>query len=114
VPPNCEGAVVLLGDMPAVTASLVEKVVQAFDLAEDRAICVATFGNVMHRKFARLGGRNACLQILTADIDGDQVSDLHDSRYGSKADVGRPPCPGSASGHSRRFDRVPRTSALPL
>ncbi len=42
VPPNCEGAVVLLGDMPAVTASLVEKVVQAFDLAEDRAICVAT------------------------------------------------------------------------
>src|SRR3569833_2053517 len=42
VPGNCEGAVVLLGDMPAVTASLVEKVVQAFDPPEDRVICVAT------------------------------------------------------------------------
>jgi len=42
VPGNCEGAVVLLGDMPAVTASLVGKVMQAFDPAEDRVICVAT------------------------------------------------------------------------
>jgi CTP:molybdopterin cytidylyltransferase MocA len=42
VPPECEGAVVLLGDMPAITASLIEKVVKAFDPAEDRTICVAT------------------------------------------------------------------------
>jgi CTP:molybdopterin cytidylyltransferase MocA/xanthine/CO dehydrogenase XdhC/CoxF family maturation factor len=42
VPGRCEGAVVLLGDMPGITAPLIEKVVQAFDPAEDRAICVAT------------------------------------------------------------------------
>ena len=51
------------------------------------AISVVTFGSVLHRKFARLGGRNACLQILTADIDGDQVSDLHDFRSGSFSTV---------------------------
>jgi len=42
VPGSCEGAVVLLGDMPGITAPLIESVVQAFDPAEDRAICVAT------------------------------------------------------------------------
>jgi hypothetical protein len=31
-----------------------------------RAISVATFGSVLHGKFARLGGRNACLQILNS------------------------------------------------
>ena len=42
VPPECEGAVLLLGDMPGITAPLIEKVVKAFDPADDRAICVAT------------------------------------------------------------------------
>jgi CTP:molybdopterin cytidylyltransferase MocA/xanthine/CO dehydrogenase XdhC/CoxF family maturation factor len=42
VPPDCEGAVLLLGDMPGITAPLIEKVVKAFDPADDRAICVAT------------------------------------------------------------------------
>jgi molybdenum cofactor cytidylyltransferase len=42
VPPEGEGAVVLLGDMPGVSAALIERVVQAFDPGEDRAICVAT------------------------------------------------------------------------
>jgi molybdenum cofactor cytidylyltransferase len=42
VPPECEGAVVLLGDMPRVTAPLIEKVVKAFDAGDERAICVAT------------------------------------------------------------------------
>jgi CTP:molybdopterin cytidylyltransferase MocA/xanthine/CO dehydrogenase XdhC/CoxF family maturation factor len=42
VPENCEGAVVLLGDMPGITTPLIEKVMKAFDPAEDRVICVAT------------------------------------------------------------------------
>jgi molybdenum cofactor cytidylyltransferase len=41
VPPACEGAVVLLGDMPGITAALVEKVVAAFNPGDDRLICVA-------------------------------------------------------------------------
>jgi len=44
VTPDCEGAVVLLGDMPRITAPLIEKVVAAFNPAEDQAICVATAG----------------------------------------------------------------------
>jgi len=43
LPEDCDGAIVLLGDMPAVTPALIEKLVAAFDPAEDRAICVATY-----------------------------------------------------------------------
>lgn len=42
VTPDCEGAVVLLGDMPRITAPLIENVVAAFNPAEDHVICVAT------------------------------------------------------------------------
>jgi hypothetical protein len=51
---------------------------------------VATFGSVLHRKFARLGGRNACLQILTADIDGDQVKAKMRQQIEQLAQVGTP------------------------
>src|SRR5262249_47315285 len=40
LPDDCDGAVVLLSDMPGVTSSLVDKLVAAFDPSEDRAICV--------------------------------------------------------------------------
>jgi molybdenum cofactor cytidylyltransferase len=42
LPADCDGVVVLLGDMPGVTAALLDKLIAAFDPAEDRAICVAT------------------------------------------------------------------------
>jgi molybdenum cofactor cytidylyltransferase len=42
LPEDCDGAVILLGDMPGVTPALVDKLVAAFDPAESRAICVAT------------------------------------------------------------------------
>ncbi|HEY7978916.1 MAG TPA: molybdopterin-binding/glycosyltransferase family 2 protein [Rhizomicrobium sp.] len=42
VPANCDGAIVLLGDMPGVSAALIDKLIASFDPAEDRAICVAT------------------------------------------------------------------------
>ena len=42
LPENCDGAVVVLGDMPRVTPALIDKLIAAFDPAEDRAICVAT------------------------------------------------------------------------
>ncbi|HET7085982.1 MAG TPA: NTP transferase domain-containing protein [Rhizomicrobium sp.] len=41
VPEDCEGAMVLLGDMPSVTPALIDRLVAAFDPAMDRAICVA-------------------------------------------------------------------------
>jgi molybdenum cofactor cytidylyltransferase len=42
IPDDCDGAVILLGDMPGVTPELIDKLIAAFDPAEDRAICVAT------------------------------------------------------------------------
>ena len=42
LPDNCNGALFLLGDMPDVSAALIDKLIAAFDPAEGRAICVAT------------------------------------------------------------------------
>jgi molybdenum cofactor cytidylyltransferase len=42
LPENCDGAVVLLGDMPGVTSALIDKLIAAFAPEESRAICVAT------------------------------------------------------------------------
>jgi molybdenum cofactor cytidylyltransferase len=42
LPADCDGAVVLLGDMPGVSAALIDKLIASFDPGEDRAICVAT------------------------------------------------------------------------
>jgi len=42
LPDNCSGALFLLGDMPDVSAVLIDKLIAAFDPAEGRAICVAT------------------------------------------------------------------------
>jgi molybdenum cofactor cytidylyltransferase len=41
LPEDCDGAVVLLADMPDVSAALIDKLIAAFDPAEERAICVA-------------------------------------------------------------------------
>ncbi|MEI9992927.1 MAG: molybdopterin-binding/glycosyltransferase family 2 protein [Rhizomicrobium sp.] len=42
LPEDCDGAVVLLGDMPGVSSGLIDKLIASFDPSEDRAICVAT------------------------------------------------------------------------
>jgi CTP:molybdopterin cytidylyltransferase MocA/xanthine/CO dehydrogenase XdhC/CoxF family maturation factor len=42
VPSDRDGALVLLGDMPAITSQLIKRLVSAFEPAEGRAICVAT------------------------------------------------------------------------
>jgi molybdenum cofactor cytidylyltransferase len=42
LPEDCNGAVVLLGDMPGVSSVLIDRLIAGFDPAENRAICVAT------------------------------------------------------------------------
>ncbi len=42
LPPDCDGALILLGDMPGVSTALLDKLIAAFDPGEDRAICIAT------------------------------------------------------------------------
>ena len=44
LPADCDGAVIVLGDMPAVTPALIDNLIGAFAPAEGRAICVATHG----------------------------------------------------------------------
>lgn len=41
LPENCDGALILLGDMPQVDPLLLDRLIAAFDPAEDRAIIVA-------------------------------------------------------------------------
>jgi xanthine dehydrogenase accessory factor len=42
VPPTCDGAMILLGDMPDISPELIDRTVSAFDPAQSRTICVAT------------------------------------------------------------------------
>ncbi|MBV9418374.1 MAG: NTP transferase domain-containing protein [Alphaproteobacteria bacterium] len=42
LPVGCDGALILLGDMPGVTPALLDKMIAAFDPGEERAICIAT------------------------------------------------------------------------
>lgn len=42
LPEECDGAVILLGDMPDVDAALVDRMIAAFDPEDGRAICLAT------------------------------------------------------------------------
>jgi molybdenum cofactor cytidylyltransferase len=42
LPADCDGVLILLGDMPGVSTALIDRLIAAFDPSEDRAICVAT------------------------------------------------------------------------
>ncbi len=42
VPENCDGALVMLGDMPGVQTVLIDRLIAAFSPEDDRHICVAT------------------------------------------------------------------------
>jgi molybdenum cofactor cytidylyltransferase len=43
LPESVDGVLILLGDMPAISSALIDKLIAAFDLDEDRAICVPTY-----------------------------------------------------------------------
>jgi molybdenum cofactor cytidylyltransferase len=45
VPADCDGALVLLGDMPEIEPPLLDRMIAAFSPADGRAICVATHEN---------------------------------------------------------------------
>ena len=79
VPAECEAALVLLGDMPGINASLIEKVVKAFDASEDCAICVATARG--ERGHPVLWGRQFFpeLEALDGDAGARVVMNRHPS-----------------------------------
>lgn len=79
VPEDCDGAVILLGDMPNVSAALIDKLVAAFNPAEERAICVAThhhkrgnpvlWGRQFFAEITRLKGDVGAKSLLAAHAD---------------------------------------------
>jgi molybdenum cofactor cytidylyltransferase len=46
VPQDCDGALVLLGDMPEIGPALLDRMIAAFSPADGRSICVAMSGHV--------------------------------------------------------------------
>ncbi|MEO8894750.1 MAG: nucleotidyltransferase family protein, partial [Rhizomicrobium sp.] len=44
LPADCDGALILLGDMPSVDSHLLDRLIAAFDPGEDRAIIVPVHG----------------------------------------------------------------------
>jgi len=44
IPENCDAVVILLGDMPGISAGMIDKLIAAFNPEEGRAICVASHG----------------------------------------------------------------------
>lgn len=68
VPADCDGAVVLLGDMPLVNASHIDRLIAAFAPVEGRSICVAAHGG--KRGNPVLWAREFFAEILA--LDGDQ------------------------------------------
>jgi molybdenum cofactor cytidylyltransferase len=42
LPEDCDGAMILLGDMPEIDPALIDRLIAAFNSTESRAICVAT------------------------------------------------------------------------
>jgi molybdenum cofactor cytidylyltransferase len=57
VPDSCMGALIVLGDMPGISAALIDRVIASFSLDKARAICVATYQGrrghpvLFHRRF---------------------------------------------------------------
>jgi molybdenum cofactor cytidylyltransferase len=81
LPDDCDGAVVLLADMPDVGAGLIDRLIAAFDPAEDRAICVARRGG--HRGNPVLWARRFFPEILA--LEGDVGAKALLAHYGELA-----------------------------
>jgi CTP:molybdopterin cytidylyltransferase MocA/xanthine/CO dehydrogenase XdhC/CoxF family maturation factor len=77
VPRNCEGAMVLLGDMPGIGPDLVVRLAAAFEPTQSRAICVATAQGA--RGHPVIWGRTffAAIAELTGDVGARSLMARH-------------------------------------
>jgi molybdenum cofactor cytidylyltransferase len=98
VPMDCDGAMVLLGDMPTVDPDLIDRLRAAFQPAQGRAICVATaLGERGHpvlwaRQFfaeiAGLKGDAGARSLMS--IHADQVSEVEGGNDSPLVDIDTP------------------------
>ncbi|NBC31951.1 MAG: NTP transferase domain-containing protein [Alphaproteobacteria bacterium] len=111
VPPEAEGAIILLGDMPRITAGLIERLIAAFDPAAGRTIVAPTFrgrrghpvlwGRRFFPEMKNLSGdrgardllqiNSACLETVAVDDDAvlDDV-DRHNDLARLRSRLSRP------------------------
>src|SRR5947209_3489167 len=89
-----DGAVILLGDMPGITANLIDRMIASFDPDQGRSICVATykgrrghpvlFDHRFHAALQSISGDVGARQVLAAneeaicEVDGDDEAPLID------------------------------------
>ena len=109
VPEDAAGAIILLGDMPWVTADTIDRLIAAFDPGRGGAIAVPVYkgrrGNpiVWGRQFFD------ALQRLTGDVGARHLIDLHANQVamvdtdddGVLRDID---CPADIPGSARRWD----------
>ena len=98
VPADCAGAMVILGDMPGVTAGLVANVRAGFDPAKGRGICVATargqrghpvlWGRKFFAEIAALQGDMGARALM--DRHGDDICEIPVSGDGPLTDIDTP------------------------
>jgi CTP:molybdopterin cytidylyltransferase MocA len=83
LPGDCEGALVLLGDMPGISAALIDRVIAGFDPAQGRAICVAAKGG--KRGHPVLWGRQFFEEIesLSGDAGAQSLMARHAGQIGA-------------------------------
>jgi molybdenum cofactor cytidylyltransferase len=77
--PDCDGVLVLLGDMPAITSGLIDRSIAAFNPMAGRAICVATvrgqyghpvlWGRQFFSEIANLTGDKGARSLIEAHAD---------------------------------------------
>jgi CTP:molybdopterin cytidylyltransferase MocA/xanthine/CO dehydrogenase XdhC/CoxF family maturation factor len=77
VPPSCDGAMIILGDMPDISPELIDRTVAAFDPAQSRTICVATAQG--ERGHPVLWGRQffSSIEHLQGDTGARNLMALH-------------------------------------
>ncbi len=108
VPGDCDGALVLLGDMPGITADLIDRTIAAFDPAQGRTICVAAksgkrghpvlWGRQFFAEIESLGG-DAGAQSLMAR-HAAQVGEIESADDAPFADIDTPEALAAYAGRS--------------
>ncbi len=109
VPPDCDAALVLLGDMPGVTSVLIGRLIAAFSPEDGRSICVATHGGKHGNPV--LWGRQFFPDIrkLEGDVgakwliaeNSELVCEVESPDEGPLVDIDTPQALAAYTGHSQ-------------
>jgi molybdenum cofactor cytidylyltransferase len=78
LPEECDGAIIMLGDMPEISASLLDRMMAAFAPEENRAICVGTSGGKRGNPVLWARRYFPEMERITGDIGAKHLISKHD------------------------------------